>query len=530
MTPDGPDRRRVHPTGHRGRRRRAPTRNAAAHLPALLIATAPLVPEVAALQTPEGGRTMEGISLPVEELVLANGMRFLLLERPGAPTVSFVVHVGVGSIHDPPGQTGISHFLEHLLFKGTTTIGTTDLESERIHMDAMDTVHDSIVQEGAMPSAGPRLVERLQARLEALEDSARAYVIPNEYDRILTSHGARGPNATTSYEETTYYVSLPSNRAKLWFVLESDRMRSPVFREFHTERRVIMEERRLRTETSAPGLLSAAYHGAAFTDHPYGVPPIGYRADLLRLSRREVEAHHRRYYGPGQTTVAIVGHFEADSAAVWAERYFGALEPRGSAPPAPPPEVVQREPRRVEIRYDAGPAIRIGWKVPPGLAPESPVLQVLANLLVGSRDARLHRRLVSDERIAASVFAGTGPGRLHPGLFTIQAIPVEPHAPEDVEAAIYDELERLRRVPPTDGELGRVRTALLAAEVRRLASSEGLAFQLASSQAAWGDWRETFRLQERMRAVGRDEIARVLDDYFRPEGRTVAILRPAEEP
>lgn len=527
MTPDGPPRRRIRLTGHRGRRRRAP---AGACAPALLLAGSLLAPEVAALQRVDADRIADGTGLPVEEVVLANGMRFLLLERPGAPTVSFVVHVGVGSIHDPPGQTGVSHFLEHLLFKGTTTIGTTDVALERILMDAMDAVHDSIVQEGAMPSAGPGLVERLQARLEALEDSARAYVIPNEYDRILASHGARGPNATTGYEATTYYVSLPSNRAKLWFVLESDRMRNPVFREFHTERRVIMEERRLRTETSAPALLAAAYHGAAFTDHPYGVPPIGYREDLLRLSRREVEAHHRRYYGPGQTTVAIVGRFEADSATVWAERYFGAIEPRGSAPPAPPPEGLQVEPRRVETRYDAGPAIRIGWKVPPGLAPESPALQVLANLLVGSRDARLHRRLVSDDRIAASVFAGTGPGRLHPGLFTIQAVPIAPHAPEDVEAAIYNELERLRRDPPTDGELRRVRRALLAAEVRRLASAEGLAFQLASSQAVWGDWRETFRLQERMRAVGRDEIARVLDVYFRPGGRTVAILRPAEEP
>ena len=230
MTPDEPAQRRVRPTGHRGRRRRALARIAGACIPALLLAAVPLAPRVAALQRLNTDRIVDGTDLPVEELVLTNGMRFLLLERPGAPTVSFVVHVGVGSIHDPPGQTGVSHFLEHLLFKGTTTIGTTDLALERMHMDAMDAIHDSIVQEGTMPSAGPGLVERLQARLEALEDSARAYVVANEYDRILASHGARGPNATTGYEATTYYVSLPSNRAKLWFVLESDRMRSPVLR------------------------------------------------------------------------------------------------------------------------------------------------------------------------------------------------------------------------------------------------------------------------------------------------------------
>ena len=498
----------------------------AASVPAGLLPAPPPVAQAAPLSTPDPGQIADGRDLPVEELVLANGMRFLLLERPGTPTVSFVVHVPVGSVHEPPGQTGISHFLEHLLFKGTTTIGTTDPEAERIHLAAMDAVHDSIVRMREEPD----LVERLEARIEALEDSARAYVVANEYDRILAANGARGPNATTGYEATTYYVSLPSNRAKLWFVMESDRMRSPVLREFFAERRVVMEERSLRTETSPAGLLSAAYHGAAFTDHPYGVPPIGYREDILDLSRPQVEAYHERHYGPAQTTVAIVGRFEADSAAVWAERYFGPLEPRGAAPPTPRSEPAQREPRRVEIRYDAEPALRIGWKVPSGLAPEAPALTVLANLLVGSRDARLHRRLVRDDRIAASVFAGTGPGRLYPGLFTIQATPLAPHAPETVEAAIHDELDRLRRVPPTEAELRRVRTNLRAAEVRRLASARGLAFQLAASQAIWGDWRETFRLQERMRAVGAEEIVRVLDGYFRPEGRTVAILRPLPDP
>ena len=528
MIPSGPSRRERHPPGRRGGGGRPGARLAVvtAFVQGALLPAVPLAPQAVFPSSAEPGQIADGRDLPVAELVLANGMRFLLLERPGAPTVSFVVHVPVGSIHEPPDQTGISHFLEHLLFKGTTTIGTTDPEAERIHFAAMDAVHDSIVRMRGQPD----LVERLEERLEALEDSARAYVVANEYNRILAASGARGPNATTSYEATTYYVSLPSNRAKLWFVMESDRMRNPVLREFFTERRVVMEERRFRTETSPAGLLSVAYHGAAFTGHPYGVPPVGYRDDLLNISRPQVEAYYERYYGPAQTTIAIVGRFEADSAAVWADRYFGPLERRGAAPPAPRPEAVQREPRRVEIRYDAEPAIRIGWKVPSERASEAPALAVLANLLVGSRDARLYRRLVRDDRIAASVFAGTGPGRLDPGLFTIQAAPLAPHGPEEVEAAIYDELDRLRRVPPTEEEFRRVRTTLLAAEVRRLASSQGLAFQLVSSHAIWGDWRETFRLQERMREVGAEEIVQVLDRYFRPEGRTVAILRPSPGP
>ncbi len=479
--------------------------------------------DASAPQRPDGGE------LPVREHLLDNGMRFLLLERLGAPTVTFVSHVPVGSVNESAGITGISHFLEHLLFKGTTSIGTRNLSAELELFDRMDATHDSLVAARARSEPDRIRAESLESRLKALEDSARVHVVPNEYDRILSRNGARGPNATTGFEATQYFVSLPSNRAELWFVMESDRMRNPVFREFFVERDVIVEERRARLDTSPAALLTAAHLEAAFRVHPYGVPPIGHPEDMLSISRAEVEAYHERYYGPGNMTVAIVGQFDADSAVVWADRYFGPLQSRGSPPPIPSSEPPQIEELRVEIEYDAATRLRIGWKVPSALAPEAPALAILANILVGGTDTRLYRRLVREERLAQSVFAGTGPGRLYPGLFTIQAVPLAPHTPEEVEAAIYDELDRLRSEPPTADEIERVRTRLEAARVRRLVSTEALAFQLVSSQAEWGDWRETFRLQERMQAVSPQDVTDVLSRYFRPEGRTVAILRPAPE-
>ena len=273
-----------------------------------------------------------------------------------------------------------------------------------------------------------------------------------------------------------------------------------------------------------------AYLGTAFQEHPYGVAPIGRPEDILSISRRDVEAYYGRYYGPANTTVAIVGQFDADSAIVWADRYFGSLEAGESVPPVLTREPTQLEERRVEVRYDAEPQIRIGWKVPSALAPEAPTLAVLANILVGGGDARLYRRLVRDQRLANSVFAGTGPGSLYPGLFTIQATPRAPHTPEEVEAAIYEELDRLRIEPPTQDEITRVRTGLEAARVRRLVSSEGIAFQLVSSQASWGDWRETFTLQERMQEVGAQDVIDALNRYFHENTRIVAILRPAQGP
>jgi len=474
---------------------------------------------------------LDGRDLRVREVVLENGMHFLILPRPGAPTVTFVVHVPVGSVHEAPGATGTAHFLEHLLFKGTRTIGTTDPEAEERLFALMDAAHDSLVRtRAALPEPDRAAVERLELRIRELEDEARQHVVPGEFDRILSRNGARGLNATTGYEETEYFVSLPANRARLWFVLEADRIRSPVLREFHTERDVIAEERRARVETSPGGLLYEAHVGAAFQVHPYGTHPIGHMSDIQSISRPQVEEFYRRHYGPDNTLVAIVGDIDPDSATAWAHAYFGRL-PRGE----PPPPVVVREPvqrgeRRVEVLHDAEPEIRIGWKIPSEHHEDAPALAMLANILAGGRDARLFRRLVRDDRVAGFVSAGAGPSGRFPGLWVIHASPRAPHTPEEVEETIYDELARLVREPPTELELERVRTRLEASRIRRLTSNQGLAFQLVSSQAFWGDWRETFGIQERMQAVTSEDIVGVVERYLRSRFRTVAILRRPGEP
>jgi predicted Zn-dependent peptidase len=472
----------------------------------------------------------DGTHLPVVEHTLGNGMRFLILPREGAPTVSFLVHVPVGSVHESLGSTGVAHFLEHLLFKGSTTVGTRDLEAETALFARMDAAHDTLVRaRGRWPEPDSTEILRLEARIGALEDSARVHVVGNEFDEILSRNGARGLNATTSYEATQYFVELPANRAKLWFVLEADRMRNPVFREFYREREVIEEERRARVDSDPGGLLYEAHLGAAFRVHPYGVPPIGHMDDIRNLSRARVEAFYASHYGPENTVVAVVGAIEPDSIVAWADAYFSPLARRGAVPPVLAREPPQRGERRVEVAYDAEPQLRIGWKVENDLHPDGPALAILANVLVGGRDSRLYRRLVREDRVATFVTAGGEPGSRFPRLFTIQSAPRAPHTPEEVEEAIYDELERLRREPPTELELERVRRRLEASRVRRLTSNLGLAFQLAGSTAFHGDWRTTFELQARMQTVDAEDVLRVLDRYFHREGRTVAILRRGEE-
>jgi len=484
-----------------------------------------------AAQTTQG-EAPSGESLPVVERVLDNGLRLLVLRREGVPTVGFVMRYDVGSVNESPGQTGIAHLLEHMLFKGTTTVGTRDVEAERALFAVMDAVDDSLRAERARGDAADSArMAALEARLRALEDSARAYVVSNEFDRILSRNGARGLNATTDVEATTYFVQLPANRAKLWFVLEADRFRNPVFREFYAERDVVAEERRMRIETDPGGLLYTSLMAAAFREHPYGVPVIGHMEDIRNLSRAQVEAYYRDYYGPNNAVVAVVGDVEPDSIVAWAEAYLGPI-PRGREPPpvlaVEPP---QREERRVEVAFDAEPQLLIGWHVPDALHDDAPALAMLASVLTGGRTSRLYRRLVIDEKIAQDVSATIAPGARHPRLFMIGAAPSVGHDPAEVERAIYEELDRLRREPPTEAELTRIRNRLEAGAVYRLQGAFGLAFQLAESAALWGDWRQTFREIERFRAVTAEDIARVAETYLTPENRTVATLvrKGAEE-
>ena len=472
-------------------------------------------------------RIDEVSGLPVQRIVLDNGMRVLLLPRPGAPTISFVMQLGVGGVHETPGVTGIAHLLEHMLFKGSETIGTTDVAAERALFAEMDRKHDAALE--ASEQGDTARARLLREEIDALEDEARAFVVPNEFDRVLTRAGAQGLNATTTNEATTYYVELPANRAELFFAIESDRMENPVFREFYSERDVVMEERRMRVDTSPPGALFEAHMRAAFVEHPYGQPVVGTMEDLGRLRRADVEAYYRRYYGPGNAVLAVVGRFDPAEVERWARDYFGAI-PAGETPPGvdavEPPQLTER---RVELPWDARPALRIGWHVPASIHPDAPALAMLSAVLTGGRTSRLYRDLVTERRIAAQIFSTMGPGSLYPQLFQIDAAPIHPATTDDLEAAVYEHIEAIARDGVSTEEIERVRNQVAAGAVRRIQSNLGLAFQLADSESLFDDWRETFRASDRLRAVTPSDVQRVAAQYFDATNRTVAVLVPEDE-
>jgi predicted Zn-dependent peptidase len=463
-------------------------------------------------------------SLTVLQYTLDNGLRLLIVPRPGVPIASFVVQYRIGSVNEAPGNTGIAHFLEHLLFKGTTSVGTVDYPREADLMARMDRLFDSTLALRPETPGDSGTVSELMRRIRTLEEEASQVVVSNEFDHILSENGARNLNATTTSESTTYFVEIPSNRAELWFVLEADRLKNPVFREFYTERDVVAEERRLRLENNPGGLLYEAHMAAAFREHPYGTPVVGQMEDLQRFTRKDVEGYFRQYYRPNNAVVAVAGDVDPDQILRWAEAYLGSI-PRGEdPPPVERPEPIQEGERRTEVVYNAEPAVRMGWKVPSALHEDAPSLYMLMSVLTGGRSSRLYRRLVLQDRIASAVTSSIGPGQLYPGLFTIQASPLHPHGTLELEAAVYEELERLRKAPPDERELQRVRNQIEASEFRRLRSSFGLALQVAGSASLYGDWRRTFEFSRAMQAVTPSDIQRVVETYFKAETRTVATL------
>jgi predicted Zn-dependent peptidase len=471
-----------------------------------------------------------GERLAVVKHVLPNGMTFLLLRRAGAPTASFVTHFRAGGVDEWTGISGTAHLFEHMLFKGTNSIGTTDLATEQALFPRIDAVADSFTAEfrkGALTDS--TRLERLRDRLKQLEDSARRYVVSNELDRILTENGAVNLNASTSSDLTNYFFSLPANRTQLWFILESDRLKNPVLREFYTEREVVMEERRLRVETQPFGKLLEEYLGAAFRAHPYGRPVVGLASEIQAVSRGSALEYFRRYYGPNNAAVAIVGDINVDSMKAWATRYFADIPAGQPHRPVVTQEPPQRGERRIDVEFDANPQLLLGYHVPGLRHPDAPALTVLGQILTGGRTSRLFQRLLIRDRVATTIASFQFPGSLYPRLFTFQAVPIAPHTTQEIETAVYEELDRLQREPPTDEELTRVRNQADASSIQRLQSNLGLAFQLSSSEALWRDWRQTFRDQADLARVTAADVQRVARVYFDKNNRTVATLvRPAK--
>jgi predicted Zn-dependent peptidase len=480
--------------------------------------------------------TAPGLAERVVQRTLTNGMTVLMVERHQTPVVSANITFRVGGINEHTGSTGIAHLYEHMAFKGTQALGTKDYDRERPLLEELDRLNVEIERRAAQErtaqregaSESPEL-QQLRKRFQDVQEQAGALVMGNELAQLYQRHGAVGLNATTAKDLTRYMVALPSNRLPLWAAIEADRMANPVFREFYKERAVVMEERRLRTEDSPHGLLYEAFVAAAFQAHPYGLPTIGWASDIQSLTPAATRDFFRTFYGPGNVVLALVGDINPPEALALLERTLGKLPPSPPPPPVITVEPEQRGERRVEVEFDAEPAVLIGYHKPPIGHPDDWVFDVIDSVLADGMTSRLYEKLVREKKVAVNVATDAStPGVLAPNLFLISATPLAPHTTKEVEEAAYAELERLKTEPVTSRELEKVLNNMDANFQRSLRSNGGLASQLAYYQAVTGDWRYLLQARAKTAAVTPADIQRVAAKYFVKSNRTVATLvKPA---
>jgi len=477
----------------------------------------------------------------ISEYALPNGMQFIILEDHTAPVVSFVVCVNTGSVDEKTGETGISHLIEHLAFNGTEKVGTKDWKEEKKVLEKMDRLYEKMLSlTGSSlhpPHPDPLPYEArenkstknnkivlLMERFKKLKEKADSYGEPNEFGKILDKNGAVGPNAYTSNDITIYWVELPSNKVELWASLESDRLFSPVFRSFYDELEVVKEERRMRTENSPWGKLMEEFHKTAFTVHPYRNPVIGYKEDLEYMTRGKVKEFYKKHYVPSNITVVIAGDVEKEKLIPIIERYFGKIPTSKrvvSSIPAEPP--MEDTVKRTMITMDSEPIFLTAFHIPDINHPDIYALDILAEVLAGGRTSRLYKHLVKEDKIAISTGAWCRSAK-YPSLFYIWAIPAKGHTNKEVEDAVIEEIERMKKEGINEEELEGAKERLTMEVITGLKERRGLAEELAIYKVLTGNWRGIFRYIEKIEKVNAEDVMAVMERYIRTDRRIVGTV------
>ncbi len=409
----------------------------------------------------------------VLEATLDNGLRVLLLEDHRSPVVSFQVWYRVGSRNEQPGATGLAHLLEHMMFKGT-------------------------------PTYGPRM-----------------------FATLIEQNGGQD-NAFTSQDHTSYFVNVAADKVDLVIALEADRMQNLLLdpKEFESERLVVMEERRTRTEDDPEGFLGEEVSALAFKGHPYRSPIIGWMEDIRRVTPEEARAFYRAYYVPNNALVVAAGDFKAPELLEKVRRRFGTIARAADPPPVKAVEPPQNGERRVTVRKEAQlPLVFIAYPAPNYRSADAPALELLSTILSEGRSSRLYRRLVYEQQVALSAGGDYSYFSADPNLFWFYATALPGQSAEALERALTEEVERLKREPVSETELERAKNQIEASFVFRQDSVWSRASLLARFELI-GGWRLRDRFVPAIRGVTPGDLQRVARAYFPAERRNVGILLP----
>jgi predicted Zn-dependent peptidase len=505
----------------------------------------------ALLATAAAAAPLSAQDIPVVERTLPNGMKILMVERHDQPTISCGWLARVGSANERPGITGLAHLFEHMMFKGTKTIGTKDaardLELNRLQDEVQVGIREEMtvlrekqrrgeIKDMMDPAVRtPRLTELL-AKFEALVKEQRTLIVKDEMDKLYQEEGSTGLNASTSNDRTFYIVGLPANKLELWAWLESDRLANPVFREFYSERNVILEERRQTLESRPGGTVNEAFNAMTWMAHPYSWEVIGWPSDIAQVTREQGSEFFATYYAPNNLTAILVGDLDPAKTYALMEKYFGRIP----ANPKGVPEVVTLEPaqpaeQRMVAEVEMTPSVEADYKAVPAVHRDAAALQVLGVILGGAPmmgrpgagggmrppSGRLHRSLVLDKKVATRASASFR-GQKYGGLFVLTATPAPGKRPDEVEPLLYAELEKVVKEGVTDDELSRAKNAIRVGYYTRLESNSGIRESLSQAESA-GTYRDLLDAPKKVEAVTREDVSRVAKQYLVKESRSVLL-------
>ncbi|MDD2556823.1 MAG: pitrilysin family protein [Desulfuromonas sp.] len=472
----------------------------------------------------------EGLENKVVEYHLDNGLTLLVAPRHDVPTFTAFITVGVGAVNEQENNRGIAHLLEHMRFKGTTTIGTKNYSSERDFLQRIDEMVLAIKTCEKDDSCAKEQLQSLHASLKELQVEHRELLVKDESAQIYARHGGVGYNAFTSKDLTAYLVSLPANKLELWISMEADRMKDTVLREFYTEKEVVLEERRRSYETNPSGMMYETLLATAFRVHPYRHPIIGWTSDIHSLSKEQTRKFMEQYYMPSNTVIALVGDIDALQAKALIEQYFGDITAGVKVPEVSAVEPAQNGERRAEVVFHANPQLLVGYHKPTIPHRDDYAFDLLGVILGRGSSSRLHRALVLEQQLASAVSVYSAPGARYPNLFVVGATPRHPHTCAEVEQALYAQLEEIKSTGVTAAELEHARKRLRADRMRRLRSNQGLASMLTHFEIVSGSWKYLLDYDEILQSITAAEVKSAAADWLNAENRSVVTLKsPAKQ-
>lgn len=485
---------------------------------------------------------LQNLKSNIQKVTLKNGIRLLMMKRSYAPVASMYIKFYAGGSDETPQTAGIAHMLEHMLFKGTRTIGTRDYEREKKYLEVswrwareMDEWRRKADQARAAGNEDEATKADEEAgkwsdRLESIQHEARSFMVMDEDSYIYSLHGQRGYNAYTSRDLTNYQIELPVNRMEVWARLESDRFQNSVLRDFYTERNVVAEERRMRVDNVSSNLLMEQFLKAAYGDHPYGQSLIGSMKSIQYLNHEMADQFYDTYYASNNMIITVVGDIDFDETRELIEKFFGKMEPR-RIPRNSPIEPETQKNLHLELKRDGSPFQIMAWFKPPMPDPDDLKLELLSEILAGSRDSRLFRKLVLEKRSAAQVnIYSSYPGERYTNLFLVMGVPAPGRSYDEVQADVLEEIRKIRDEGVTQEELERVRASIESKLIYSLRSNSSMADRLSYYETLTGDYGVMFDTYEDLPKITVQDLKDVAGRYLQESKMMTARLIAPDKP